>query len=247
MPNETAQVIMRASEVVTKTDFEAAFKKVLELIEGMNRRFTEALSGIEGLHKGSVEKLGSDNLASLQKLEKQVDKLFVEGKLKEMDEGLGKRHSELKSAIEKIVMDKMRAVDDKMARVKDGERGIAGPPGPKGEMPTEHLELLKEFREELQKVKKVLSDIPRGKAMGRAKVPMPRMVDLTADQNGAARTFTIPQDTDRIFGALSSQFPFVIAAGDISRSGNQITLDDSVAPRETGQTLLILTDALFYP
>ena len=81
--------------------------------------------------------------------------------------------------------------------------------------------------------------------MGRAKVPMPRAIDLTSQQNGAQRVFTLPPDTVRIFGAMSSQFPFAIASSDISRSGNQITLADTIAPRERTQTLIIFTDALF--
>lgn len=108
-------------------------------------------------------------------------------------------------------------------------------------------ELMKEIRTEMERVQNVLSNIPRGKAMGRAKVPMPRTIDLTADQNGIARVFTLPPDTVRIHGGLSSQFPFAISSSDISRSGNQITLNDTIVPRERGQTLLIFTDALFYP
>ena len=105
-------------------------------------------------------------------------------------------------------------------------------------------ELIETFKNDIE----ILKRRPiGGMGMGRAKVPMPRMIDLTSDQNGVARVFNIPSDTIRIFGGLSSQFPFAIASSDIDRAGNQITLDDTIAPRERGQTLLIFTDALFYP
>lgn len=252
MPEEKVKKLDRLlslldpDNALSKSDFIESFKKVLDLVLKMlekQERFNQQMFSDHIRLSGERKQEYDSNFRDLKG---QVNELFVGDQLKRMDSETKASFSKLQSLINSTIDQKLKQADEHVSQLKPikGDKGDKGDVGP---MPTEHLELMKEVQMELKKVKEVLSNIPRGKAMGRARVPMPRTVDLTADQNGVARTFNIPQDTVRIFGAFSSQFPFAIASGDIDRAGNQITLDDTIAPRERGQTLILFTDALFYP
>src|SRR3990167_3963379 len=234
------------SDTLTKENFVQSFQKVVDLVLKIQERQERAIQQLFAEHARLAGERKQEYDSNFKDLRGQVNDLFVGDQLKRMEgetkANFEKRQRELGELVDK----KLQEADSRVSQLKP-IKGEKGDPGDIGPMPTEHLELMKEAQAELKKVKDVLSNIPRGKAMGRAKVPMPRTIDLTADQDGIARTFTLPPDTVRIFGGLSSQFPFAIASGDISRAGNQITLNATIAPRERNQTLLIFTDALFFP
>ena len=246
--------LLDPDNALTKKDFVAAFEQVVELILNNEKKLADAISRLEETHQNLTERNRTDYVSGLTDLKKQTNELFVGDRIKQMDDESKASHAEMKRMMNEMIDKKMREMDMRMSEVKNGERGPMGPQGPEGRPPTLIQKQLNEFNDKINKIREAVSraaTAQRGqraiRAMGRAKVPMPRTIDLTADQNGVARVFTVPPDTVRIFGGISSQFPFAIASGDISRSGNQITLDNTIAPRERGQTLLIFTDALFYP
>lgn len=245
---------------LTKEDFLKQFEKVVELVLKIQKEQQEAIKRIEETHQLLLQKTEETYKNNHEELKGKVDHVFVKDRVDKMEDSMHSKHegmkSEMKTMMEEVMgkmRDKMGSMDEKggkmdrvmtemMSQMESKMKSMKPPT-----MPTEYFDVMKEVREELKKVKNVLENRPQGKAMGRAKVPMFRPINLTSSQNGAARTFTIPPDTVRIHGGLSSQFPFAIEASDISRSGNQITLSDTIAPRETGQSLIIFTDALFYP
>ena len=146
---------------------------------------------------------------------------------------------------------------------KDYFDGEAGSPGKDGSPDTpeqirEKLESLKGearldkesirgLEDEINGLKAVISNIPRGRAMGRAKSQITRRVDLTSQVDGTTRSFTLPRDTLAVLGVQGSQFPFTMADVDFTLAGNVMTLGDQVATPVAGQTLVVLLDVLFYP
>lgn len=102
--------------------------------------------------------------------------------------------------------------------------------------------------EEINALKEMIVRIPRGKAMGRVKVPIMRPVNLTSFVDGLTRSFTLPPDTTQVIGVWGSQFPFTLDRdNDWTLSGNVLTLGSQVATPQAGQTLWVLAEVLFYP
>lgn len=249
-------------ERLSKEDFVNSFQKVVELVLQIQKRQQEAIDSLERTYAQLLTKMQGDSEMRHNQLRGQVDNLFVGEQLKRMDgetkANFEKRQKELSDLVDKKINEfnrKMSEIDNEKVSSKKSLEGMLGVTKLAIDQKLKEMDthkslkdaVVEELKKEFEKVKEILANIPRGKAMGRARVPMPRMVDLTADQNGQARVFNIPPDTVRIFGAFSSQAPWAIAPGDITRSGNQITLDNTIAPRERTQTLILLTDALFYP
>lgn len=262
MPQEELNIVMKASDILKKGDFEKYFKQVLQLVLDMQRRQQKAITDLEKTYAQLLAKMQSDSDYRHNELKGQTNQLFVGERLNEMSKHNEMSMSEMKKMMSEMIDKKLKEVDGRMMKLDAGEKTMRGNLDGHAKLfgmqveqklkevdkyKIDKAEVIEELKKEFQKIKDVLANIPRGRAMGRAKVPMPRMVDLTSQQNGSARTFNVPPDTVRIFGAFSSQFPYAIALSDISKAGNQITLGDTVAPRETGQTLILLTDALFYP
>src|SRR3990167_293253 len=217
--------LLDPEEAINRSDFEKFASLILDLVEKALARFEENYHNLNKEKSTIIEKNRNDYVSGLTDLKNQTNQLFVGDQLKRMEgetkASFDKRQREMSELIDK----KLQEADYKVSQLKPikGDKGDRGDAGP---MPTEHLDLMKQTIAELKKAQDIMSNIPRGKAMGRAKVPMPRTLDLTANQDGVARVFTVPPDTIRIFGGISSQFPFAIASGDITRSGNQITLNE---------------------
>ena len=245
---EKMETLVKMFEMsMTKEEFVDAFEKVVKLVLRNEERLAGAIARLEETHQVLTERNRSDYVTGLTDLKGQVNELFVGDQLKRMDGETKASIKKIESFIDGKIRDAERKIDDRISKVKDGYTPIKGVDffdGLHGKDGKDiDLAIIEELKKEVEEIKRTRTDKP----MGRAKVPMPRTIDLTSDQNGIARTFNIPPDTVRIFGAMSSQFPYAIASGDIDRAGNQITLDDTIAPRERGQTLILFTDALFYP
>src|SRR3990167_1086526 len=235
--------LLDPEEAINRSDFEKFASLILDLVEKALARFEENYHNLNKEKSTIIEKNRNDYVSGLTDLKNQTNQLFVGDQLKRMEgetkASFDKRQREMSELIDK----KLQEADYKVSQLKPikGDKGDRGDAGP---MPTEHLDLMKQMMAELKKAQDILSNLPRGRAMGRAKVPITRFIDLTDQVNGSATTFTLPPDKVRVHGVLSTQFPFAISSSDISKSGNQITLNSTIAPRETGQTLLIFTDAL---
>ena len=83
----------------TRKDFEDAFKQVLEILLKNQESLRQTLADLQARFNHLVESTKSDNKNSLQNLEKQVDKLFVEGKLEDMTKEQRKMFESLKSEV----------------------------------------------------------------------------------------------------------------------------------------------------
>ena len=247
MPEETAQIILKASDVLSKKDFTQNFEKVIALILKMIKKQDEAIEQLFSEHSRLSGEFKNDYTSNLSELRKNVNGLFVESRLKEMDENTRTNFSKFQKFVNEAVEKKLREADERVASLKPikGDRGDKGDAGP---MPTEHLELMKEVKAELAKVKNVLANIPRGKGMGRAKVPIVRAVDLTSQVDGIVTTFTLQPDTTDVFLVWSSQFPIILRpTTDFTFAGRTLTLTSQVGVIRSGQTLTCLTESLFYP
>ena len=136
---------------------------------------------------------------------------------------------------------------------KDGRNGetIIGPAGKDGVdgKDISNNEDIKNFKEELERLNRVIQNMPRGRSMGRAKVQITRRINLTSQVDGATSAFTLDPDVVDVLGVFSTQFPINFNAGtDWTFSGRTLTLDTArVGVPASGQTLWCLADVLFYP
>src|SRR3990167_6085534 len=186
MPEEKVKKLDRLlslldpENALSKSDFVESFKKVVDLILKIQARQEQAIQQLFAEHSRLAGERKQEYDSNFKDLRGQVNELFVGDQLKRMDSETKSNFKNLRTFLDSVVDQKLRDVDHRMSKVKDGEPGPLGPPGPIGPMPKEHLVLMKEVKEELEKVKNVLSNIPRGKAMGRAKVPIMRPVNLSS-------------------------------------------------------------------
>lgn len=135
---------------------------------------------------------------------------------------------------------------------KDGLNGSDTPQEIRNKLQTlkgdERLDVkyIKGIEEEIKSLRTLLTNIPRGKAMGRVKVPMIKRFRLTDQVNGTARTFTLPPDTVDIVALIGSQFPFTADDNDWELVGGTLRLAGNMPTPESGQTLIAIIETLFY-
>lgn len=270
--NKLHALLKVVNESLTKEEFLKAFENILKQIAGLEKQLIEkieiktksaydVLENLEKSYTKVIEKIKEDNTENLSSIRKwalqQITNFFLKNKINEQLTTILEEHTK-----------KMEVVDKRMNEIRNGRDGkdanteeivaevLKKIPQTKEEIPPEiqnKLESLetewKKLQSEIEKIKNKFSNIPRGKAMGRVKVPIMRPVNLSSQLNGAARSFTLPPDTVQVIGIWGSQFPFTGVAGnsDFTLSGNTLTLDNTFAAPEAGQTLWVLVEALFYP
>ena len=78
------------ANTMTKTDFEAAFKKVVDLVQAILKRHEQAIQSLEHEHKELYQHLRNEHASSLTELKTKTNQLFVEDRL-------GSMHSETKA------------------------------------------------------------------------------------------------------------------------------------------------------
>ena len=80
------------------------------------------------------------------------------------------------------------------------------------------------------------------------KIPVVQAVDLTSSVNGVATTFILPNDTVKVLGVWSTQFPVTFRKDvDWTFAGRTLTLvQNQVGIPAAGQTLWVLCETLFY-
>ena len=249
MPHEDLQIVMNAKDILKKGEFVDYFEKVLKMVLEMQKKQANAIENLERTYANLLAKMQGDSEVRHNELKGKTNQLFVGERLNEMSKHNEMSMAEIKKIMSGMLDKKFGEVDMRMSEIKDGERGPIGMPGPIGPMPKEHLILMKEVQEELKKVKNVLSNIPRGRAMGRAKVPIMRAQNLTSQIDGVVNEFTLDPDTTNVLGVFSTQFPVNFNAGtDWTFAGRTLTLvTTQVGVPQSGQTLWALTEVLFYP
>lgn len=242
MPQEELNIVMKASDILKKQDFKDNFKRVLDVIIAMQKKQAEAIRDLQQTYAEMMNKMQETHGMNYSDLKKQVNTLFVEGKLSEMDAGQKAQFSTLKEEVLKAVSSKLKEADLKVSSLKP----IKGDPGDKGDsgpMPTEHLELMKEVKEELRKTKDVLSN----RSQGMRKVPIIKRFNLTSLTDGSARAFVLPRDTVDVVGVWGSDFPQNYnPLTDWTFAGNTLTLSSDFEAPRTGTTLFCIIETLFY-
>jgi len=180
-----------------------------ELVELITPLITEA----ENILTGKFEEGNARSFVSLKKeISAMMDKMMIEHK-----RGMDKMYKEHEEMI-KEQHEGMRFIYDKVRTMKSGADGKNADEEKIVDKVLEKLPKSKDFdfeslknevkdtlKNEIENIKKVLQNIPRG--MGRAKTQVIRAVDLTASVDGVTTAFTLPPDTVAVLGVWGTSFP----------------------------------------
>lgn len=249
---------------LTRQEFSDAFQKVLELVVKVQKDQQEAIKRIEETYTLLTEQNRKKHEMSLSELKEKTNQLFVGERLDSMSGEMKNNMTEMKRMMHEMIDRKMKEMDSHMSalsakgeiskkEMKDMSLLSKAELEAKMKEMDNHklldIEAIRDLKNEFEKVKKVLSDIPRGKAMGRVKVPIIRAIDLTASVDGSTTSFTLEPDVVRVLGVWGTQFPITFRQNvDWTFSGRTLSLVAAqVGTPQSGQTLWCLAETLFYP
>lgn len=261
---EDLQIVMKASDILKKGEFQSAVKQMIEMILQHQKQLKDGLMRLEELYRGIVEKIKDDNLSALDDLRTKTNQLFVGERLDDMDRKTRDSFDELKRSFNELTDGKLTEFNRRMNKIDEGDKiskkNLEGfTKIIDAQINQKMLELdghktdiksvAEELKKEMAKIKEALSNIPRGRAMGRARVPVTRAINLTSQVDGATSAFTLDPDVVAVHGVFGTQFPINFNSGtDWTFAGRTLTLDTSqVGIPQSGQTLWALCDVLFYP
>ena len=241
--------LMYAMNIMTKEDFVRAFESVLEFVKRTEARLNDAIEKLEQTYKIITDKIESNNERNFEKLENSLTK------------AIEKQMNEMYQDHEKM----MSKIDQRLGELKDGHTptqeeltALIQPliPVKKEELPNfttliqttlENLEDFKKLKEENEKIRNAISQVARIRSnkLGMKKITSVRSVDLTSQVDGSATTFTLPQDTLKVLGVWSTQFPITLReTTDFTFAGRTLTLVGITV--QSGQTLNALIETAFY-
>ena len=247
---------------ISKKEFEDAFLQIMELVVKREEMVSKAVEMMQKTFDTALGKVQGNHTENYSSLRGQVNDLFVGDQLKRMDNETKSSVKKLEETVSSLIEKKLKDVDRKLSELDTNDKTSKKNLDGLGKAVSANLELkmkemdvhkslkdevIEELKKEMERIKGTLANIPRGRAMGRAKSQITRRVDLTSQVNGTARAFTLPPDTLAVLGVQGSQFPFTMADVDFTLAGNVMTLGDQVATPAAGQTLVVLLDVLFYP
>lgn len=235
-------------DALTKEDFVKNFELVIKIIQDLKKSNETEFELIHQNLTAFSNKLKEDNNSNIAAMKKETkDYLMTEAKkiyqdhekmMAQIDDKLAEVQgvlTQIKLLKQKeVILDGPKELRDKLETLKDEDRL--------------DKEAVRGLEEEIKGLKTAIAGIPRGKNMGRVKVPIMRPVNLTSSVDGSTRSFTLPPDTTQVIGVWGSQFPFTLDRdNDWTLSGNVLTLGSQVATPQAGQTLWVLLEVLFYP
>ena len=239
MPDDL-QIVMKAQDILKKSDFESSFKKVLELLIAMEKRNSQAIADLQKAHEAMLNQMQSNHASNYAELKGKVNDVFV-----------GEQISRMKTEH----LGRIKILDERVRRVKDGKtptmdellvliKPLIPQPVPGKAGKDIDGVALKALTQKITDMEENIKKIPRGK-LGMRKVPIIRAINLTDQVNGVVTTFTLPRDTVRVLGIFSTQFPITFdAANDFSFAGTTLTVNTPTV--QSGQTLWALCEHLFY-
>ncbi len=162
---------------VTKKEFVDAFKVVVDTIQGLRKSNETEFGLIHDNFQILASKIKQDSTSSLEDIKNQVDHLFVSNQL-----------DKIRAAINDQVNYQMSIIDQKLNTIKDGERGLQGPPGKPGKTTVivkPDNTSLKRIDDELFKLKETNKRIP-----GWGAHPLTvQSSGVTADENARVLNF----------------------------------------------------------
>lgn len=258
MDEQTLERFKKALEtshgVLTKEEFVQTIENIIDLISKIQKKTNSAIDTMEELHKKVMQKLDEKHSTSYDTLKKEVNALFVEERVKKMEDDHGSRSKTMEekmASMESMHKEMMSMIEDKMSKVKDGYTPKKGKDYSDGKAPSkqEIESVLKPLVDEATKTLKKefsekLSRIPRG--MGMKKITYVRRVNMTAQVDGSTRAFTLPKDTLNVLGVWGTSFPITFDTADWSVSGETLTLATPIGTPESGQTLFALVETQFF-
>jgi len=222
MPKNELNIVMKEGDILKKKDFEGNFRKVIDIILKMQRENSAAIVGLKELYENLLARVKKEHGTSLEDLKKGVNSLFVEGKLKEMDDTTRKDFGSLKGQINSIMDDKLRDIEKKaLAKALPGGKGDPGDQGrtlSSGEIQLAITpminKILKDWKERLAKL-----NSPR-RGLGGASRIYKRLTEQPFEEtpNGSRTDFTITkrsflveslavyQNTDRVMRGESADY-----------------------------------------
>src|SRR3990167_9990873 len=256
------------NESLTREEFTKAFRTVLEFVLKIRDRNEEEMRQMESMHEEMMRKLEGGNsemiAGAMQEMKKKMTEM-VEPMMKkmyteheEMMKGMNTHISEMQSENLKALKEQqngMAFIYDKVRTMKSGKDGESADEEkiiskvleklPKKDFDFESLktEIKDTLKSEIENIRKVLQNIPRGKGMGRARTQIIRAINLTSRVDGSTSSFTLDPDVVQVLGVWSSQFPITFdAANDFTFSGRTLTINTGVP--QIGQTLWALCETL---
>lgn len=239
-------IVSLITESLTRKEFTDAFENVVNVIikvrDDMRKEHEEYMSSMKAEHSDMVEEMSNKNTELIQTATKTVTEQAtgmmkrIEQKLETVRDGLdganGINGRDGKDADEERVI---REVLNKLPKPQDGKDA--------------DISVINELENKIKQLNERITNIPRATGrMGTRRIPMLRAIDLTADVNGSATTFTVPRDTVRVHLVWSTQFPVVLRPDvDFTLSGQTLTLVTAqVGTMQSGQTVVALIETLFY-
>ena len=246
---------------VTKDEFEQAFKNaILPFLEKM----VQKINSLEETYQALLKRIGEEHSNSLSDLKGQVNDVFVGDQIKRIDSESKMSHAEMKGVMTETMRRKMEEMEyehqEYKKDIEEMKKEITGTAKIKHAEMDSHLKTLeygknfdidnklKDFKEEtkkdLRELKELLQGVASGKRMGRAKVPIVRFIDLTSSVDGSTVDFALAPDVVAIHGVFSTQFPQIFNTSDWSFAGRTLTTNFTL---QSGQSLIVVADVLFYP
>ena len=247
------ELLEMVNESLTREEFTKAFRTVLEFVLKIRDRNEEKMRQMESMHEEMMRKLEGGNsemiAGAMQEMKKKMTEM-VEPMMKkmyteheEMMKGMNTHISEMQSENLKALKEQqngMAFIYDKVRTMKSGKDGESADEEkiiskvleklPKKDFDFESLktEIKDTLKSEIENIRKVLQNIPRGKGMGRAKIQIMRSQNLTSQVDGVVNTFTLDPDTTAVLGVFGTQFPINFNAGtDWTFAGRTLTLETS--------------------
>ena len=247
---------------LTKKDFVDSFQRVVNLVMKIQEQQGEAITKLQETYNNLINRIKGEHSESLTSLKKGVNELFVGDRLKEMDGEMKGSFTKLQGAIDEKIR-KAEAITEALRneslRAVNAARSAESSSASSSARIAEAANSVRNIQEvrkliidELKKIKDELDSVKRartGRPMGRAKVQIIRAVDLTSQVDGSTSAFTLPPDTVGVLGVWGTQFPVTFRQDvDWTFSGRTLTLETAqVGIPQSGQTLWVLADVLFYP
>ena len=224
---------------MTKPEAEKFLKTIMEFVLKLDKRQEQEIQTLRQAVQQLMTKIESNFDIKLTEMRKEVDSLFVSDRVKKIEEDHGAR---------------MRGVDERVAKIKDGytpKKGkdfFDGKPGIDGHKltPEEVVDKVNQSEElikpeQIEGLPELLNKVEIATKQEARRVisgPSANSVlteNITSQCDGSNRTFQVPKFRTAHF-VISHQAPFLFVPGVHFTQGNgQIIMDNSVEAFKTDQ------------